>query len=139
MSGPTPIATYLHPWEAEIARGLLVSEGINATLADENTVRMDWNFALALGGIRLFVPADSVHAAREVLERQRSGEYEQALEDEQDLAPEVCERCGSRSLRATHSVWWILLLIVTFLIAAIFPPPRKGMRCKDCGHVQAAS
>ena len=136
MPGPTPIATYLHPWEAEIARGLLESEGIRATLADENTVRMDWNFALALGGIRLLVPPESVQAAREVLERQRNGEYEQALEEEQDVAPAVCERCGSRSLRRVHSGWWILLLVVSFFIAAIFPPPRKGMRCKACGHVQ---
>lgn len=137
MPGSTVIATYLHPWEAEIARGLLESEGIRARLADENTVRMDWNIALALGGIRLFVPAESVQAAREVLERQRNGEYEQALENEQEVAPAVCERCGSRSLRATHSVWWILLLVVSFCIAAIFPPPRKGMRCKDCGHRQS--
>jgi hypothetical protein len=56
---PTTIATYLFSWEAEIARGLLESEGIQATLADENIVRMDWSHALAVGGVRLRVPREA--------------------------------------------------------------------------------
>ncbi len=136
MPAPTAIATYLHVWEAEIARGLLESEGIPAVLADEHIVRMNWSYALAVGGIRLLVPFESAEAARAVLERQRGGEFEQALEREYDIAPTVCGRCGSRSLRPVHSIWWIVLLVVSWGLAAIFPPPRKGLRCRECRHLQ---
>jgi hypothetical protein len=136
VHAPTTIATYLHPWEPEISRGLLESEGIAARLADENIVRMDWSHALAVGGVRLQVPMESVAAARLVLERQKNGEFEEALENEHGVAPAACRNCGSRSLRPTHSARWILLLVLSFGIAAIFPPPRNGTRCKGCGQVQ---
>lgn len=131
----TTIATYLHTWEAEIARGLLESEGISATLADQNIVRLDWSHALAVGGVRLQVPADSVEAARAVLLRQQRGEYAIALEEELQVPPAICSKCGSRDLQPAHSVWWIVLLVLSFGLAAIFPPPRNGVRCGHCHHV----
>lgn len=136
MPAPTTIATYLHIWEAEIARGLLESEGISATLADENIVRLDWSHALAVGGVRLRVPFESVAAAREVLDRQARGEYEEALELEHELPPAVCRHCGSRAFHPVHSWCWIAGLIVSFGLATIFPPPRKGLRCSQCRRVQ---
>jgi hypothetical protein len=132
----TTIATYLHPWEAEIARGLLESEGIPASLANENIVRMDWSHALAVGGVRLQVPSESVTAAQAVLERQQNGHYAEALELEQGLAPAVCVQCDSRSMRPVVSAWWVLLLVISFGLAAIFPPPSKGIRCSKCGSMQ---
>ncbi len=136
MAAQIEIATYLDPLEAEIARGLLESEGIPASLADENLVRMNWSFALAVGGVRLLVPPEAADAARAVLERQRNGEYEQALEQETGIPQGVCERCGSRSFQPVHSAWWILLLVLSFGLAMIFPPPRKGVRCRQCRQVQ---
>jgi hypothetical protein len=136
MPAQTTIATYLHPWEAEIARGLLESEGIPASLANENIVRMDWSAALAVGGVRLMVPHESVAAAQAVLERQQSGHYAEVLELEQGLAPAVCIQCGSRSLRPVISAWWVALLLLSFGLATIFPPPAKGVRCSKCGSKQ---
>lgn len=132
MNSPTTIATYLYPWEAEIARGLLESEGIQAMVADDNIVRMDWSHSLAVGGVRLMVPLASVEAARAVLVRQRQGDYEEALEREQDLPPQVCAQCGSRAFEPTYSIWWVLLLVASFGLATIFPPPRKALRCRRC-------
>jgi hypothetical protein len=136
MPAQITIATYLHPWEAEIARGLLESEGIPASLANENIVRMDWSNALAVGGVRLLVPSESVNAAQAVLEKQRSGHYAEALELEQGLAPAICFTCGSRSMRPVNSAWWVVLLVLSFGLATIFPPPRKGVRCSKCGSLQ---
>ena len=136
MPAYTTVATYLHPWEAEIARGLLESEGIVAILADENIVRMDWSHAIAVGGVRLQVLTESVDAARSVLSRQRAGEFALPLEEKFGLPPAVCLSCGSRNLQPTHSAWWTLLVVLSFFIAAMFPPPRNGWRCKDCRHVQ---
>jgi DNA-directed RNA polymerase subunit RPC12/RpoP len=121
----TTVETYLHLWEAEIARGLLQSEGIAARLADENIVRMNWSNALAVGGIRLMVPSDLVDAAKAALER------------EQQLPAAICANCGSRALRSRHSAWWVLLLLLSCGFAlVIFPPPRRGLRCASCGHAQ---
>jgi Putative prokaryotic signal transducing protein len=44
--------------EALVAKGLLDSAGIKCFLSDENTVRMDWLWSNALGGVRLWVRED---------------------------------------------------------------------------------
>jgi hypothetical protein len=41
--------------ESIVCRTFLEDNGINAFIPDENTVRANWNFGLALGGIRLQV------------------------------------------------------------------------------------
>jgi len=62
------IRSYWGLLEAEMARGLLESAGIEAFLFDDNMVRMDWFNANALGGVKLRVDADNVGAANRVLE-----------------------------------------------------------------------
>ena len=43
------IATYSFPYEAQIARARLDSEGIPAFVADEQTINMQWLYSNALG------------------------------------------------------------------------------------------
>jgi hypothetical protein len=62
------IRSYWGLLEAEMARGLLESAGIEAFLFDDNMVRMDWFNANALGGVKLRVDADNVDAANRVFE-----------------------------------------------------------------------
>ncbi len=59
------IASYTHPDEARLARGLLEVAGIPSFLANEQT---------ALGAIQLLVPADRVEEALEVLADELSEE-----------------------------------------------------------------
>jgi hypothetical protein len=54
--------------EAELAKGLLDSAGIESFLFDDNMVRLDWFNANALGGVKLRVDARNVDAANQVLE-----------------------------------------------------------------------
>jgi len=54
--------------EAELAKGLLDSAGIESFLFDDNMVRMDWFNANALGGVKLRVDAHNVDAANRVLQ-----------------------------------------------------------------------
>jgi hypothetical protein len=54
--------------EAQLAKGLLDSAGIESFLFDDNMVRMDWFNANALGGVKLRVDAHNVEAANRVLE-----------------------------------------------------------------------
>ena len=56
------IATYDFITDAEIARGRLQAEGIEAFLADQHLVQTDWLYSIAVGGIKLQVEA--AHAAR---------------------------------------------------------------------------
>jgi hypothetical protein len=54
--------------EAQLAKGLLDSAGIESFLFDDNMVRMDWFNANALGGVKLRVDAHNVEAANRVLQ-----------------------------------------------------------------------
>jgi hypothetical protein len=62
------IRSYWNLMEAELARGLLDSAGIEAFLFDDNMVRLDWFNANALGGVKLRVDASNVEAANRVLD-----------------------------------------------------------------------
>lgn len=53
--------------DAQIALGSLAAEGIDARLADANFVQADWLYAIALGGIKLQVPAAQADAAQSIL------------------------------------------------------------------------
>jgi hypothetical protein len=54
--------------EAQLAKGLLDSAGIESFLFDDNMVRMDWFNANALGGVKLRVDAHNMDAANRVLQ-----------------------------------------------------------------------
>lgn len=76
----TTVAAYSDPMEAQLALGLLQAEGIPARLDDIGTAIANWEWRLAIGGIRLRVPeAQAIHARR-VLAALEAGEY--ALDDE---------------------------------------------------------
>jgi Putative prokaryotic signal transducing protein len=61
---------------ALVAKGLLDSAGIKCFLSDQNTVRMDWLWSNALGGVRLWVREDDVAQAVELLDHDFSNEPE---------------------------------------------------------------
>jgi len=54
--------------EAEMLRGCLEAEGIPATLGDIQTVQTDTLLTVAMGGIRVMVPAPFADAARQTVE-----------------------------------------------------------------------
>jgi hypothetical protein len=76
----TTVAAYCDPIEAQLALGLLQAEGIPARLDDTGTAIANWEWRLAIGGMRLRVPDEQVVHARRVLAALDAGEY--ALDDE---------------------------------------------------------
>jgi len=64
----TVIKTYTYLPEAEIARGHLESEGIEAWVDDKNIATIDWPQSSANGGIRLRVEAKDADRAFKILE-----------------------------------------------------------------------
>ena len=78
------VATYDKATDAHIALGRLAAEGIDARLFDEQTVQMDWLYAIALGGIKLRVRRSDAPAARRVLETDWSAVLEEVETDGPD-------------------------------------------------------
>ena len=60
-------ATFLFPDEAEVARGLLRSGDILCYLENEHMLAKVWQFNVALGGLRLMVPASLLEQVHEIL------------------------------------------------------------------------
>jgi hypothetical protein len=55
--------------DADLAKGLLESVGIESFLIDENMVRIDWLISNGIGGIKLQVKSEDAEAAIEVLDQ----------------------------------------------------------------------
>src|SRR5690606_10673134 len=71
----TTVAAYTDPIEAQLALGRLEAEGIPARLDDTGTAIANWEWRLAIGGMRLRVPDAQVVHARRVLAALDAGEY----------------------------------------------------------------
>src|SRR5271157_6058762 len=88
---PVTIAKFLTLGEAKLAQGKLVSAGISAFVCAENMHAMNWHMGMALGGIRLQVPASQVVRALEVLDED---------EDDEDMEEVACcPECESLEIR----------------------------------------
>lgn len=120
---PVTVGWYLHPIEAEIARGRLESEGIPAFLHSNNHSQLDWPIALALGGIKLQVPSGAAKNATEILQSVVP------LPDSEE--EKACLVCGSLDTQTEETSWQIAILIVHFLHIPL--PFRRGQRrCREC-------
>ncbi|HSY37508.1 MAG TPA: DUF2007 domain-containing protein [Acidobacteriaceae bacterium] len=65
------VARYRDLSEAIVARSVLESAGLFCFLQDENTIRMEWGWSNALGGLRLQVAAQDADRAHELLSQPR--------------------------------------------------------------------
>lgn len=76
------VAQFLNPTDAHIVRGLLEASGIRAVVGDANLVQMNNLWAVAIGGVRVRVPAARVPEARAAVAAYNRGDL--ALRDEED-------------------------------------------------------
>lgn len=81
------------PYEAHLGRARLESEGIEALVADEHTINMQWMLSDALGGVRLQVNDEDQGRARAIL-----------AEDRSDLIADDAESTSSASLAEADSL-----------------------------------
>jgi hypothetical protein len=81
-------ATFLFPDEAEIARGLLRSYDVPCYLENEHVLAKVWQWNVALGGLRLMVPAALVEHVNEMLS-------EVSTENRQDVQDGIEEQFQS--------------------------------------------
>lgn len=119
------VATFDQAANAHLSKAQIEEEGIEAFIADENTVTMNWLFSNAVGGIKLQVNAADAEKAIEIL-RGRSAQ----IEDDDDLR---CPACGSRNV--VYEAFSRKLFLLSFLLlGAPLPFLRRRWHCRGCGH-----
>ncbi len=113
--------------EALLAKGSLDSAGIECSLADANTVRIDWFWSNAVGGVKLLVAREDVADAEQVLSQPIPenfdvtgiGEYQQPH----------CPKCNSLDINFREldpSAYLTLAFNVPI------PIRRRAWRCHSC-------
>jgi hypothetical protein len=81
------LTRFANPLEAQVLHGLLVSEGIRATLADVNQVQTNTLWTTALGGVRVRVPTAHLARAQALLAAMQSGALALAGDPDPGLPP----------------------------------------------------
>lgn len=114
----TTVAHYHDPIEAHIARGLLASQGIDAHLGDEHLMMANWEWRLAVGGVKLRVPAEQAQRAGDVLRAAEQGDYVLEEDPSETAALQLPDR-ESRSSRLA----WIALMLFSIPLPWRRPPP----------------
>lgn len=61
-------AAFTSVHDAAFARSALEAAGIEAMIADEHVISMDWFYSNAIGGVKVLVPRDRLEEARAVLD-----------------------------------------------------------------------
>ena len=128
---PVTVRVFRDLPEAQLARTILESANMPCFLADENTVRMDWFYSNAIGGIKLWVNEEDAEAATALLDAEIPSEF--AVEGVGEYTQPSCPRCKSLDISYED-----LDKRTTFaaLFAFKFPIPFKRRRwnCNACGH-----
>jgi hypothetical protein len=84
MNSIVTVATFDFLPDAEIAKGRLLTEGIQCRLADQHLVQTDWLYSIAVGGIKVQVQAQDADRARAILEQ----DFSHDLDDLSDHTPD---------------------------------------------------
>lgn len=69
------VARFLNPTDAHIVSACLEAAGVPAVVADANLVQMNSLWAIALGGVRVLVPASRVAEAKDVIAAFNRGDF----------------------------------------------------------------
>lgn len=111
------IGRYLNLLEAKIHCSLLVSEGIQAVLADENTVQSYNYIAHAMGGVRLQVPGNQIVQAQQILAEARSGQRILSHEFLDELpASEWMGNATEKEIDNSRLGYWAIAGLFVFLL-----------------------
>ena len=94
------VARYNTPIEADLARNRLEAAGIQAFVADEQTIGWLWHLGTALHGIKVQVRESELVRATEILD-----EVAEPPAEGESLRPWVCPKCG-QCVESDFAVCW---------------------------------
>lgn len=130
----TTVATFPDQPRAELARGRLASEGIDAALKDHHLVGVHWLLSVAVRGVKLQVSdADSARASAVLAES-----FADLLEEDATGVARRCEFCGSDNLTPYSAKRFLgaLTLFPFWTWALLVGIPRitwsASWRCLNC-------
>jgi len=128
------IASFSEPFQAELAKIKLNTEGIKCFLASESFVATYWLLSSAEGGVKLQVKEFDAKRALEILENKNRPDIEEGAAR---LTPEpinpLCPQCHSEDVEYEKFSKKLAFLSILFLR---FPLPllKKSYKCNNCGH-----
>jgi hypothetical protein len=117
--------------EALIAQGKLQSEGLEAFLADDNVVRMDWFWSNLIGGVKLQVAAKDAEAALAILGEEIPAGFT-AEEIGEEYQQPVCPKCGSLDV-GFETMNKEVALAALYALSLPVPISRNSWKCEACG------
>jgi Putative prokaryotic signal transducing protein len=125
------VETFTSPWEAQLARARLESEGIHSVIADENFIRLYWALSNAVGGVKLQVREDDVTRATELLQSRQPIPEIYLVTDEEAARP----RCpGCKSDRVFFQRWSRRGFVGSWILFGLpLPIPSRRWICHNCG------
>ncbi len=129
--GLVTVAACAQPVEAHLLRCRLEAEGVDAFVADEHIVSLQWLYSAAVGGVKVQVHARDAERARGILEASSFQRSDSARFVTEDLRAPRCPDCGSLDVqqRFSRRVTFASSLLLGFPL----PWPLRRSRCRSCG------
>jgi hypothetical protein len=126
------VAACARPVEAHLARCRLEAEGIEAFVADEHIVSLQWLYSAAVGGVKVQVRLRDAARARAILAAPAPRRSRSAGFVTDDLSAPRCPRCGSLEIeeRFARRLSFASALLLGFPLLI----PRGRARCRSCGR-----
>ena len=122
------VKTFSSPIEANIAKGFLESNGIDALLFDENTIYINPVLTTAVGGVKLLVSEEDYSNAIQLFEETENEHVKKQSQLD-------CPLCNSKDIISTNKHNWFALLLM--LISFSFTPNsgnHEKHKCRQCNH-----
>ena len=127
------LKTFQNPLDANLTKGLLESNGIEAFIFDENIAYVNPVLTTAIGGVKLLVSSKDYEKAAALL-----SEVDEDINKEELKIK--CPVCGSLHIKILNTPNWIAFLIMLFSFAST---PNTGntkrYKCKNCNNEWANS
>lgn len=130
------IKYYENAIEANRDKQILLENGIESYIANEQTIQSDWLLSQAIGGLQLQVFEENLEKAKEILQNFEENE-EVVLEVEHTIEnPDfdfVCPKCGSNHIYQNErpdGIFGISILLIGLPIKF----PSRNFTCYYCGN-----
>lgn len=127
---PVTLRTLRDVPQAQLAKSILESAGIQCFLADENLVQMDWFYSNVIGGIKLWVDEGDAEAAAKLLDAGIPANFE--VEGVGEFEQPGCPHCQSLDVAFAPTNWPL-----TKGAAGVRRPATAGSdrwKCNSCGY-----
>ena len=115
---------------ALLSRSVLDSAAVECFLADQNTIRMDWFWSNALGGMKLCVRSADADTASSLLDQSVSEKFE--VEGVGEYQQPRCPTC--QSLEVSFQGLNKPVGYTRALLGGPRPLHRSLWQCESCGH-----